>query len=206
MRGGARREFFTQPLVFPLRMRTLLALAGVSAASGQFNWCQSAPQSSWTICDMSASISDRTADIVSRLTIADKIQALNTGTPSLPSINLPAYNWWSEATHGATGGRRGGRRGVMIRKGPRNLNHPAHHNHSPSHHPPFAIIPPTSHPTQPTRTQLPSSLPQASPACSTRRRPPSPPTLPSPSPRPALLTAPSGRRPATRSAARPAPS
>jgi xylan 1,4-beta-xylosidase len=82
-------------------MRTLLALAGVSAASGQFNWCQSAPQSSWPICDMSASISDRTADIVSRLTIADKIQALNTATPNLPSINLPAFNWWSEGTHGA---------------------------------------------------------------------------------------------------------
>lgn len=40
------------------------------------------------------------ADIVSRLSLADKISALGTSTPALNSVGLPAYNWWSEATHG----------------------------------------------------------------------------------------------------------
>jgi hypothetical protein len=54
----------------------------------------------WIICDVDAPIVARAADIVSRLSLADKIAALGTGTPRLPSVGLSAYNWWSEATHG----------------------------------------------------------------------------------------------------------
>jgi hypothetical protein len=63
-------------------------------------WCSVPPQSAWLVCNPLAAIDDRSADIVSRMSLADKIQALATGAPALPSINLPAYNWWSEATHG----------------------------------------------------------------------------------------------------------
>jgi beta-D-xylosidase 4 len=72
----------------------------ISSVMGQSNWCQSSPQSSWPICNPSTDIDTRAADIVSRISLPDKINALGTGTPSLPSIGLPAYNWWSEATHG----------------------------------------------------------------------------------------------------------
>ena len=58
---------------------------------------------SWPICNSSVAIDDRAADIVSRLSLADKIQALNTGTPELGSVGLPPYQWWSEATHGISG-------------------------------------------------------------------------------------------------------
>ena len=50
-----------------------------------------------------AAVDDRTADIVSRISLADKYQALGTGTPFLPSIGMAPYQWWSEATHGVTG-------------------------------------------------------------------------------------------------------
>ena len=66
-------------------------------------WCGLADHANWTICDGSAAIDARAADIVSRLTLADKYLALGTATPILPSIGLPAYQWWSEATHGIGG-------------------------------------------------------------------------------------------------------
>ena len=55
-----------------------------------FNWCEQIGKN-WPICDPSAGIDDRSADIVSRISLADKIQALNTATPALTSIGLPSY-------------------------------------------------------------------------------------------------------------------
>jgi Ricin-type beta-trefoil lectin domain len=75
----------------------------VDAGSPAPPYCGALPHSSWTICDPTAPIDARAADIVSRMSLADKIQALDTGTPPLPSVGLPAYQWWSEATHGISG-------------------------------------------------------------------------------------------------------
>ena len=66
-------------------------------------WCSLVPQSTWTICDDGADISARAADIVARLSLPDKIKALVTATAPLNSVNLPSYQWWSEATHGISG-------------------------------------------------------------------------------------------------------
>ena len=66
-------------------------------------FCAEAPQSSWPFCDPSVGLDARAADIVSRLTLADKIRATVSGSPSLPSVGLPSYQWWSEATHGISG-------------------------------------------------------------------------------------------------------
>ena len=64
------------------------------------NPCLNATFKSATFCDVTKGIDERSADIVKRLTIIEKIDALGTGTGPLPSVGLPAYNWWSEATHG----------------------------------------------------------------------------------------------------------
>ena len=63
-------------------------------------FCQISNHATWTVCDPSATLADRAADLVSRLSIADKLSSLITHTPALSSIGLPAYDWWSEATHG----------------------------------------------------------------------------------------------------------
>ena len=75
----------------------------VDAGTPQPPFCSEAAHASWPICNSSVAIDDRAADIVSRLSLADKIQALNTGTPELGSVGLPPYQWWSEATHGISG-------------------------------------------------------------------------------------------------------
>lgn len=76
-----------------------------AAAQQQGNlwaWCQSGVQKSWPICDPTAAIDARAADIVSRLTTEDKINALVTNNYFANSLGLPPYNWWSEATHGVS--------------------------------------------------------------------------------------------------------
>ena len=83
-----------------LKTAVLAGLVAGAAAVVPSTWCNSAPPSGWDVCNPALSLDARSADIVSRLSIADKIKALGTGTPALSSINLPQYNWWSEATHG----------------------------------------------------------------------------------------------------------
>ena len=92
------------------------------------SYCEQAAHASWTFCNPNAALEDRAADIVSRLSQADKIAALGTATPALSSVGMPAYQWcvwqrwprtvllllrklprarprhrWSEATHGISG-------------------------------------------------------------------------------------------------------
>jgi hypothetical protein len=55
-------------------------------------WCTLGNHSSWTICDQTASLDDRAKDIVSRLSLADKISSLDTGTPPLSSVELPGVS------------------------------------------------------------------------------------------------------------------
>ena len=66
-------------------------------------FCTLAPQSAWPFCDVTQGLDARAADIVARLTLADKIRATVSGSPALKSVGLPSYQWWSEATHGIMG-------------------------------------------------------------------------------------------------------
>ena len=42
----------------------------------------------------------RVDDILTRLNLTEKIGALGNESPSLDSIGMNSYNWWSEAAHG----------------------------------------------------------------------------------------------------------
>jgi beta-glucosidase len=42
----------------------------------------------------------RIKDLVSRLTLEEKIYQLMYNSPGIPRLNIPAYNWWNEALHG----------------------------------------------------------------------------------------------------------
>ena len=66
-------------------------------------FCSLAPQSAWPFCDATLGLDARAADIVARLSLADKINATVSGSPHLGSVGMPAYQWWNEATHGVGG-------------------------------------------------------------------------------------------------------
>lgn len=62
--------------------------------------CQTSPLCSRDICDTSLSISERVASLINDLTTEEKILNLVDASAGSRRIGLPAYEWWSESTHG----------------------------------------------------------------------------------------------------------
>ena len=50
--------------------------------------------------DTSKSFEERAADLVSRMTLDEKISQLQNDAPAIPRLGVPAYEWWNEALHG----------------------------------------------------------------------------------------------------------
>ena len=42
----------------------------------------------------------RAADLVHRMTLAEKATQMQNNSAAVPRLNVPAYQWWSEALHG----------------------------------------------------------------------------------------------------------
>lgn len=42
----------------------------------------------------------RAADLVSKMTLDEKVSQMVHGAKAIPRLNIPAYNWWNEALHG----------------------------------------------------------------------------------------------------------
>jgi beta-glucosidase len=45
-------------------------------------------------------IKERVDDLVSRLTLEEKVLQMKDVAPAIPRLDIPAYNWWNEALHG----------------------------------------------------------------------------------------------------------
>jgi len=50
--------------------------------------------------DASQPLDVRTHDLVSRLTLQEKVSLLGYQSVAVPRLGIPAYNWWNEALHG----------------------------------------------------------------------------------------------------------
>lgn len=50
--------------------------------------------------DTSLPISQRVDDLVSRMTLEEKISQMMFNAPSIDRLEIPAYNWWNECLHG----------------------------------------------------------------------------------------------------------
>lgn len=50
--------------------------------------------------DSNQPIDKRVTDLVSKLTLEEKVAQMNHKSPGIDRLNIPAYNWWSEALHG----------------------------------------------------------------------------------------------------------
>ena len=50
--------------------------------------------------DASKPIDTRIKDLVSKMTLSEKISQLMNSSPSIPRLQVPEYNWWNEALHG----------------------------------------------------------------------------------------------------------
>ena len=73
---------------------------------GAFSPCAD-PTSSFAAqpwCNATLPQEQRVSDMIQRMTRAEKLSALAIRTPAIPSLGMPAYNWWEEATHGVGSG------------------------------------------------------------------------------------------------------
>ncbi|MEJ2186610.1 MAG: glycoside hydrolase family 3 C-terminal domain-containing protein [Gemmatimonadota bacterium] len=50
--------------------------------------------------DTALPIDVRARDLLSRMTLKDKVSQTRYDAPAIPRLGIPAYNWWSEALHG----------------------------------------------------------------------------------------------------------
>lgn len=50
--------------------------------------------------DPSLSISERTEDLISRMTLEEKVSQLLDRSPAIERLGIPEYNWWNECLHG----------------------------------------------------------------------------------------------------------
>lgn len=50
--------------------------------------------------DVNRSFEERAADLVSRMTLEEKVAQLQNDAPAIPRLGVPKYEWWNEALHG----------------------------------------------------------------------------------------------------------
>lgn len=50
--------------------------------------------------DVSLPISERVADLVSRMTLSEKISQMMHDAPAIERLDVPQYSWWNECLHG----------------------------------------------------------------------------------------------------------
>ncbi|MDR0892027.1 MAG: glycoside hydrolase family 3 protein, partial [Mediterranea sp.] len=48
----------------------------------------------------SLSAEQRADDLLSRLTLEEKVALMQNNSPAIPRLDIKAYNWWNEALHG----------------------------------------------------------------------------------------------------------
>jgi beta-glucosidase len=61
-------------------------------------WPQSSEHPAYLNTALSAE--ERAADLVQRITVEEKVSQLVNQSRAVPRLNIPAYDWWSEALHG----------------------------------------------------------------------------------------------------------
>jgi hypothetical protein len=58
-------------------------------------------------CDHTLGVDERVDDMVSHMSLSEKIGALRDESAPIASLDLPYYDWWNEATHGVASGEHG---------------------------------------------------------------------------------------------------
>ena len=80
-----------------------LSVLRVESTQPPFSCDSSNPSTkAFPFCETTLPISQRARDLVSRLTLDEKISQLVNSAPPIPRLGIPGYEWWSEALHGVS--------------------------------------------------------------------------------------------------------
>ncbi|KAJ7695694.1 beta-xylosidase [Mycena rosella] len=77
-----------------------VVLAASYAAGYSFPDCVNGPLANTTVCSTSADPITRAKALIAMFNTTELIANTDNGSPGVPRLGLPAYNWWSEALHG----------------------------------------------------------------------------------------------------------
>ena len=80
----------------PGHRATGLLLCILLAASSGF----AQPQAKLPFMDPNLTFEQRVEDLVSRLTLEEKIGQMLNSAPAIERLGIPAYDWWNEVLHG----------------------------------------------------------------------------------------------------------
>ena len=80
-----------------LNMRYWLALLLLGFGVVRFADTQT-PKTKFENPDLSPE--ERAADLVSRMTLEEKVSQMQNTAVAIPRLGIPAYDWWNEALHG----------------------------------------------------------------------------------------------------------
>jgi beta-glucosidase len=58
------------------------------------------PQATEPYKNLDLGFEARARDLVSRMTVAEKVSQLTNQAAEIPRLDVPAYEWWNEALHG----------------------------------------------------------------------------------------------------------
>ncbi|CAI0446107.1 unnamed protein product [Linum tenue] len=78
----------------------ILVVGSSSVDAGQPPYGCNESAKNYPFCETKLGISERAKDLVSRLTLDEKVGQLVNTAPAIPRLGIPAYEWWSEALHG----------------------------------------------------------------------------------------------------------
>ncbi|RAL40379.1 hypothetical protein DM860_006449 [Cuscuta australis] len=91
-----------------LILAALLCFTPPFLSAQPFSCDQSDPRTkSFSFCRTGRPIGDRARDLVSSLTLDEKIGQLVSSAAAIPRLGIPAFEWWSEALHGVANTGRG---------------------------------------------------------------------------------------------------
>ncbi|KAL9237087.1 hypothetical protein vseg_011675 [Gypsophila vaccaria] len=62
---------------------------------------------SYPFCDTRLPVKDRVSDLMTRLSLGEKLTQLTNTAPPIQRLGVPAYEWWSESLHGVSRHGRG---------------------------------------------------------------------------------------------------
>ncbi|XP_064999840.1 probable beta-D-xylosidase 7 [Musa acuminata AAA Group] len=97
---GTRRDLHGG-LTFSVALLLLLAQPHIVFSSPPIACDPTNPSTrNYAFCQTTLPIDKRVNDLISRLTLEEKIQQLDDQAAEIPRLGVPKYNWWSEALHG----------------------------------------------------------------------------------------------------------